>query len=375
MIGYVLVTRDRPERLAKTLGAIGAQAEHDAEVVVVDNASAQRADVPGELENGIGVSVVRLGHNAGASGRNVGVEMLGRKVVWAVMLDDDSHPTDVGFVDRLAVMDDDVFAVSADIVIGGEGGGVEREQGGLPEVFVGCGVAIRREAYMKAGGYDAGFGYYVEEYDLAAKLLLMGGRVIFEPGFRVVHHKVSANRDMNVILEKLVRNNGWVMARYAPDEVRQAWLDETVQRYERIAQKEGAMAGYARGLRELQSTVDHQPRTVMDRAMFDRFTGLAQAREAIDAELERGSFERVKLVCKGKNAVVIRQALCEREVVVGDDEEECVYVVGTMSPGPMIDGAAQLMKRCDGQERLVVPWVKGREVVWAEAGVGCHNID
>ena len=48
----------------------------------------------------------------------------------------------------------------------------------------------------------------------------------FDPWFRVLHRKVTANRDMNVILSRLVRNNGWVAQRYAPEVRRKEELRE-----------------------------------------------------------------------------------------------------------------------------------------------------
>src|SRR5258706_488360 len=86
--------------------------------------------------------------------------------------------------------------------------------------FAGGGVAIRRDAFLDLGGYDPSFGYYAEEYDLAARMLLAGFRIQFDRWFRVEHHKVWLNRSMDTILAHLVRNNGWVAQRYAPDEYR-----------------------------------------------------------------------------------------------------------------------------------------------------------
>ena len=95
------------------------------------------------------------------------------------MLDDDSAPSSLGHLNAIADAGRLTAAISAEIWLAGEQDSsvasaqrTQRESGGLPEVFTGCGVAIRREAFLEARGYDHSFGYYVEEYDLAAKLLL-----------------------------------------------------------------------------------------------------------------------------------------------------------------------------------------------------------
>lgn len=349
MISYVLPTRDRPERLIETLRGLDRLGDHravdGAEVIIVDNASDRPAasivksvvGCCGELKSGVLVRVVRLRENRGAAARNEGVKVSDPASEWIVMLDDDSWPTSgVDFAARLRTRSGDVAAVMADIHLPRK---KCREAGGLPEVFIGCGVAIRRAAFLRAGGYDAAFGYYAEEYDLAAKILLAGHRVEFDRSWRVDHQKDDRHRDMNLICERLVRNNGWVMQRYAPDVVRRAELREIRGRYRRIAEKENALKGYTRGLVELRRTIRTQQRTPMPREIWERFTGLAHARAALQKAWRARRFNTAALVDEGKNAGVIRAALAElgvREVGTGLDRAEAL-VIGTMSPGPMLD--------------------------------------
>ncbi|HHN77629.1 MAG TPA: glycosyltransferase, partial [Phycisphaerales bacterium] len=255
MLAFIIPTRDRHEELKRTLDAIGRlrlKGEDEAEVVVADNASKTVPTVPDRLANGVPVRLMRRGSNEGAAARTAGALFVDASRGWLVMLDDDSAPVETGgpsLVELLEAQGDDVGAVSADIHLPAQG---RRESGGLPEVPVGCGVAYRRDAYLHAGGYDPLFNYYAEEYDLAAKLLLAGWRVAFEPRWRVDHRKVDTGRDMNLILERLVRNNGWVMARYAPSDVRGEMIDGVIDRYRRIAEKENATEGFRRGLVQLQ---------------------------------------------------------------------------------------------------------------------------
>jgi len=350
VLTYIIPTRDRHERLDQTLGALGALGAHDAEVVIIDNASREPARAPARLASGVPVRTIRLEENLGAAARNVGVRESSPRSAWAVMLDDDSHPLDLAFQACLAAQGPDVAAVSADVFLPRKG---TREAGGLPEVFIGCGVAIRRALFLNLGGYDAAFGYYAEEYDLAARMLLAGFRVTFEPSFRVAHHKVEAGRDMNLICGRLVRNNGWVMQRYAPEDRRREELREVRRRYRAIAQNENARDGFSRGLAELRRTVLAQKRTPMSSTIFDRFTGMAHAREAIGAAWRERPFRTAALVCEGKNAWCVRAALRECGVrEVGEEDAEAL-VVGTMSPGPMKDASESLIR---SPRRVVLPW-------------------
>ena len=72
MISYILPTRNRPECLARTLGALGSLPTHDAEVIVVDNAGSPAASVASRLANGLPTCVIRRSTNEGAAGRNAG---------------------------------------------------------------------------------------------------------------------------------------------------------------------------------------------------------------------------------------------------------------------------------------------------------------
>ncbi|MBK9189069.1 MAG: glycosyltransferase [Phycisphaerales bacterium] len=367
MISYVLPTRNRPHRLKHTLLEIARLGDHascgGAEVIVVDNASDETPILGDSLEGGIGLRLIRRPTNEGAAARNHGASAA--RGDWIVMLDDDSYPTDLAFLDTLRRQGDDVGAVSADIRLArGEGQRAARESGGLPEVFIGCGVALRRSAIERVGMYDPAFGYYVEEYDLAARLLLAGCRVAFEPRFRVTHAKDAGNRDMNLILERLVRNNAWVMQRYAPDNELGERLRETRRRYHAIARKEDALAGYARGRLDLWKTLHSQPRRPMPGPIWERFTGLAAARAALQSEFARSPFRSAMLVDAGKNAYVVAQALTELGVrIVSYGEDADALVVATMSPGPMLDAyEARRRARRGRGPRVIAPWTLAEEI-------------
>lgn len=358
MISFVLPTHNRPECLNRTIDALGGLYLADAagcsgrpesaEILVVDNASSPAASLPSVLPNGLVVRVIRRETNEAASGRNAGVEAARND--WIVMLDDDSWPMDSGLFEAVFEADPDVAAIGAEILLPSG----RREEGGLPEVFIGCGVAIRRQAYLDADGYDPAFDYYAEEYDLAAKLLRAGWRVVHDCRFRVMHEKTTAGRDMNRILHHLVRNNGWVAQRYAPNGEKRRRVDELVERYARIALKEQATDGFEAGLQDLLRTLEDQPDRTLARSLWDRFTGLAQVRAhlASDGRLEPDTTAAV--TASGKNEWVVRQVLAELGVRITDsqDEADCL-VIGTLSPGPMLDAADRLA----GETRpVVMPW-------------------
>ncbi len=354
MITYLLPTRNRPGALWQTLAALGAlsyerhQAAGGAEVIVVDNASRPPVKLPETLDNDLPLKCIRLDGNHGAAARNRGaVEARGE---WLVMLDDDSYPLDTGHLDALQDAPADVAAIGGEILLP-DG---THEVGGLPEVIVGCGAAIRRDAFLEVGGYDAEFHYYAEEYDLCAKLLLAGARVRHDLRFRVRHGKVPQRRDMNVILRNLVRNNGWTIQRYAPRHRREQALCEVIARYGDIAMKENAQWGYAQGMTELRRTQEDQPSQPMSDALFDRFTGLTHVRTELSGHPDLAGRVRVAVVDEGKHAGIIRQALREVGARFAADEAAAdVLVIGTLSPGPMLDA---LESRRTEDRPVLLPW-------------------
>lgn len=356
-LSYIIPTRDRPGELARTLAAIGAMGPHDAEVIVVDNASVTRPHIAARLSSGVPVAMIRRTQNDGAAARNAGARIAAGQ--WLIMLDDDSAPTcDAdALTSALEIQPDIVAAVMADIRLPLAG---TREAGGLPEVFIGCGVAIRRDIFLALGGYDATFGYYVEEYDLAGRMLLEGLRIAFEPSFTVDHRKVTAGRDMDLILHRLVRNNSWVMQRYAPESVRRDELRHIRTRYRAIARKESAVLGYGSGLADLRTSLAAQPRREMPADIFARFTGLAHARQSLHAALANRNIASVSIVDPGKNEPVIRQAIMERGLRILESSDPMstdadLLVVGTLSPGPMLDAAIRRRPAFDAA-RLILPW-------------------
>jgi GT2 family glycosyltransferase len=362
MITYLLPTRNRPERFAATLAALAglSAGEHDrvggAEVVVVDDGSDAPARGPKRLANGFAVEIVRLGAPRGAAARNEGAGVA--RGEWIVMLDDDSHPCGASAVAPIADAAPDVAAIGGEIVVPERTGrAARREDGGLPEVFVGCGAIVRRSAFLAAGGYDPAFHYYAEEYDLCARLIAAGWRIVHDWRFRVIHEKTASGRDMNLIVQRLVRNNGWVVQRYAPAAERENSLATAIARCRAIAEREGARAGFAVGLAELFGSLDRQERRPLDGAQWARFTGLAAARATLAALPELAGAE-VAVVDEGKHADLVRAALRERGAVVGREVSEGVRrMIGTLSPGPMMDAWD---RRSALGERVLRAWTPRR---------------
>jgi len=346
-ISFIMPTRNRHEVLAETLKRVGllstAEMKGCCELLIVDNASETPVEAPAQLENGIPVELLRLDFNANTAARNIAaIEAEGD---WLVMLDDDSSPLVESNWRILDQIDEDIGAVGGEIILPAG----NHEAGGLPEVFVGCGCAIRKSVFLELSGYDASFGYYAEEYEFCAELIQSGYRVAHSRSIRFLHRKSAVARDFNEIIRRLVRNNAWVMQRYAPDTVLREEMDSLLDRYHTIARKENAMEGYKRGREEIEKTLNEQIRTPLHPELWDRFTGRAAARKALRAAFaSRPVPVRVVGSAQAKGRGIIESELAELGCDIVDHGAESI-VIGTLSPGPILDLLAEFPD-------AVVPW-------------------
>lgn len=335
-ISFVIPTHNRKDVLSQTMDMIGSRpldclGGGESELLIIDNAS----DTPvseyalPRLKNGLKVHVHRLHENVSASARNYGVT--NARCEWIVMLDDDSSPIAGNLSDTLDVMPSEVGAVGGEITLPS---GLH-EAGGLPEVIVGCGCAIRRSAFLEADGYDAEFGYYAEEYDFCAKLIANGHRVVHSQAMVFEHRKVIQGRDFGNILFRLVRNNAWVAARYSPVALRDQLIELLFARYQKIAQIEGVLDSFYRGKAEALATVADQPRRILKPDHWKRFTGEQAVCDGVLPDLRNQNINQVQVIEQGKGVEVIIQALESNGIQVS--QRSTVQVIGTLALGPMLD--------------------------------------
>src|SRR5690348_15346223 len=160
---------DRGEELRRAIDSALAQRGAHPEVIVVANG----ADVVAHA----GASVLRLPGNAGvAAGRNAGVAAASGDVI--LFLDDDGWYPDPGtgryVAERFAAEPDLAvlsFRVTDPVTGAGARWHVPRLRAGDPErssvvtTFAGGACAVRRSAFLAAGGFPEAFFYAHEETD------------------------------------------------------------------------------------------------------------------------------------------------------------------------------------------------------------------
>jgi glycosyltransferase involved in cell wall biosynthesis len=234
-VTVVVMTRDRWPDLQRSLP------RHEAPVILVDNGSTDGTPERVRRESSH-VDVVALGRNHGSVARNIGVQRA--TTPYVAFADDDSwwapgaladavdildaHPRLALLAGRMLVGEDErpdpVCELMADSPLG-----TESDLPG-PSVlgFLACGIVVRREAYLAAGGYDDVVFFMGEEERLALDLAALGwGQAYVD---RVVaHHYPSPSRDSvkrkaraarNRLLTTVMRRPWPVVLRAAGEDLR-----------------------------------------------------------------------------------------------------------------------------------------------------------
>jgi GT2 family glycosyltransferase len=213
-VALCILTRDRPGALADAL----ASAAGFDETVVVDMAS-EVALAPHP-----GVTWHREPENLGVTrGRNLLVKLASAEVV--VFLDDDAvfvagdggtiaqafaHAPDLGALAFL-VRRADGHVESSEWPFRGSARAIEQARPAA--YFLGGACAVRRDAFVAAGGYDEAFFYSTEEIDLAFAMTQLGYSIAYTPDVAVEHRPSPAGRVPNPSLPALRFRNRIVLAR------------------------------------------------------------------------------------------------------------------------------------------------------------------
>ncbi|RIK70654.1 MAG: hypothetical protein DCC66_05080 [Planctomycetota bacterium] len=374
----IIPTHNRAAVLRATLARLRELPDRAFEVIVLDNGStdetsALAADHPD-------VRWIHLSRNIGCAARNLGAAAAEGRVL--LMLDDDSHPAP-GVIDALGGLfacDASLAAMACRVRLTDPPH--RHDAGGVPGIFFNCGGAVRREAFLAVGGYPTDYEYYAEEYDLACKLWRNGWRVEPRGELLVWHGRVTRNRDNNRMLRLLVRNNVRMWARHAPASLRADLIESTFERYERVARKEGAMAGFEAGRAEARAILSRGVKSrPMSELQFERLMGLDRACAAIRSWADKCAVRRVAVWGRGKGCEQLLDLLkktglwLERVYDGGGDSgiwrnAEVVstdafdgsgvdgVVIGSLSPGVAEDEAERLSATWPGLPVVSpAPWL------------------
>ncbi len=300
-ISFVMATYNRRDVVLATLHRLYClgMSPRETEIIVVDNASSDgtAAAVARRFPE---VRLVALRTNYGACGKAFGVDVARGEFV--VFLDDDSYPRP-GSIQRM------VYKFECDPGLGAASFMAHLPDGrceccALPDVFIGCGVGIRKAALEAVGGLDRNLFMAAEEYDLSFRLVGAGWGVRTFTDLHVDHLKSPTARSSARLVYHDTRNNLYLVARYLPDPWARVYRADWALRYGWIAAAAGQRRAYWRG--RLRASADYRAQRrrharyrLEEPALESLFAHQRVAREM--RRLAEAGAQRVVLADFGKN--------------------------------------------------------------------------
>lgn len=189
------------------------------EVIIVDNGS---ADGTGPLLRSKypGVRLLELPENLGVEAFNRGVAMATGDLV--MILDDDSWVEGRVLSEAVELLSrrGDLAAVTFEPRHPSDGRSEWSFAGRAPAggtarwPVMGCANLVRREDWMRVGGYERSFFLYRNDVDLALKLLAAGRGVFFNPAWTAMHDSPAAARKSRRWFRLATRNWVWMARRH-----------------------------------------------------------------------------------------------------------------------------------------------------------------
>lgn len=313
-VSFILPTYNRRDVLLRTLEQVYrcGLPQSEFEILVVDNASSD-GTACAVRERFPAVRLLGLTSNRGPCAKNAGLAIAMGEFV--VFLDDDSFPEPGSVRRMISHFDRDPLLGAAVFMVTLPDG--SRECSAYPNVCIGCGTGLRRQAACDVGGLPDDFFMAAEEYDLSIRLLEAGWRVEPFNDLHVRHLKTPGSRFPGRIARLDARNNTLLAMRYFPEPYRLHYALEWLERYRMLSTAAGlgtafwagAIEGIFRGL-----TCEHRPIRL---AAFERFARVEQTAARLAEATARLGLKRVLFADLGKNILAFRLAArrCGLEVL------------------------------------------------------------
>jgi len=207
-----VTTRNRPEALATCLASLAEISHLLDEVIVFDDGSEPPAQASAECQR-----PVRVIRDASSPGYIVGRNRLVRqaRAEFVLLLDDDTRVIEASAIERgLEIMKGDDRAGAVAFAQAEADGrpwpaAMQPSRAARPAVipsFIGFAHLLRRDLFLRLGGYREEFIFYGEEKDFCLRLLDAGYLTVYLPD-ALVSHVPDPGRSRSRYLRYVVRND------------------------------------------------------------------------------------------------------------------------------------------------------------------------
>jgi GT2 family glycosyltransferase len=261
-----ITTRNRPAALQRCIGSLNAMSELASYVIVFDDASeppVTPASV-GPLPQGMHLTVLRDdGHSGYIAGRNRIVQEA--ESPYVLLLDDDAVVFSGAAVDRAVhVLESDASVAAVGFAQAEADGSpwpecMQPGRGAHPAYvgsFIGFAHLLRRDTFLRLGGYRETFVFYGEEKDYCVRALDAGSHVVYLPGALIGHIPDKGERSATRYVRFVIRNDCLYSLYNEPWPIVLLGLPVRLLRYRRMKAGNGAEDGGLRWIAaELKRTM------------------------------------------------------------------------------------------------------------------------
>jgi GT2 family glycosyltransferase len=251
-----ITTRNRPESLDRCVRSLQSLAPFLSRIIVFDDASDRPVGdtLATAVPDGVELRVMR---DEGQVGLIVGRNRMMTEAAtpYVLMLDDDAVVFSAGSIEpAIAILEQDQSIAAVAFAQAEKDGSPwpERMQPGrgtkpmYVSSFIGFAHLLRRDAFLRLGGYRENFVFYGEEKDFCLRMLNAGLRVVYLPHALVGHLPDPAGRSATRYLRFVTRNEFLHSFYNEPWAVVAVGLPLRLWRYRKMAAQAGAEPGCLR---------------------------------------------------------------------------------------------------------------------------------
>jgi GT2 family glycosyltransferase len=249
-----IATRNRPAALERCLRSLHVLAPLAAPVVVCDNASDPPAVVAHDLVPGLAITIVRDdGQQGPIAGRNRVVREASTPYV--LLLDDDAVVLSAGAIaSGIDVLEKDASVAAVAFAQAEQDGSpwpepMQPGRGCRPacvSAYIGFAHLVRRDTFIRLGGYRENLVFYGEEKDYCIRVLDAGMRVVYLPGALVGHVPDPAGRSATRYVRFVIRNDCLYSLYNDPWPIAAVSVPLRFWRYRKMKARTGAESGGVR---------------------------------------------------------------------------------------------------------------------------------
>jgi GT2 family glycosyltransferase len=210
-----IATRNRPAALERCLRSLHVLAPLTSPVVVFDNASDPPASVAQDLVPRVAITIIRDdGQQCHIAGRNRMVREAATPYV--LLLDDDAVVFSAeAIASGIDVLERDASVAAVAFAQAEQDGSpwpeaMQPGRGARPacvSAYIGFAHLVRRDTFVRLGGYRENLVFYGEEKDYCIRVLDAGMRVVYLPGALVGHVPDPAGRSATRYVRFVIRND------------------------------------------------------------------------------------------------------------------------------------------------------------------------